>query len=65
MNAILSNAPLRNWLLSGLLIGAVHCVWAAFDDSRWAVLTVFVVSQPDSGLVLAKSFYRIPAPLSF
>jgi uncharacterized membrane protein YccC len=33
--------------------------WAALDDPRWAFLTVFVVSQPDSGLVLAKSFYRI------
>jgi uncharacterized membrane protein YccC len=33
--------------------------WAALDDPRWAVLTVFVVSQPDSGLVLAKSFYRM------
>src|SRR6267142_5985769 len=29
------------------------------DDPRWAFLTVFVVSQPDSGLVLAKGFYRI------
>jgi uncharacterized membrane protein YccC len=33
--------------------------WAALDDPRWAFLTVFVVSQPDSGLVLAKSFYRM------
>jgi len=33
--------------------------WAALDDPRWAVLTVFVVSQPDSGLVVAKSFYRM------
>jgi len=33
--------------------------WAGLDDPRWAFLTVFVVSQPDSGLVLAKSFYRI------
>src|SRR5262249_30327478 len=33
--------------------------WAALDEPRWAFLTVFVVSQPDSGLVLAKSFYRI------
>jgi uncharacterized membrane protein YccC len=33
--------------------------WAALDDPRWAFLTVFIVSQPDSGLVLAKSFYRI------
>jgi uncharacterized membrane protein YccC len=33
--------------------------WAGLDDPRWSFLTVFVVSQPDSGLVLAKSFYRI------
>src|SRR5258707_11951681 len=32
---------------------------AGLDDPRWAFLTVFVVSQPDSGLVLAKGFYRI------
>jgi uncharacterized membrane protein YccC len=33
--------------------------WAGLDEPRWAFLTVFIVSQPDSGLVLAKSFYRI------
>jgi uncharacterized membrane protein YccC len=33
--------------------------WAGLDDPRWSFLTVFVVSQPDSGLVVAKSFYRI------
>ena len=33
--------------------------WAALDDPRWAVLTVFVVSQPDSGLVVAKSVHRM------
>jgi uncharacterized membrane protein YccC len=33
--------------------------WLGLDDPRWAFLTVFVVSQPDSGLVLTKSFYRI------
>src|SRR5229473_5195108 len=32
---------------------------AGLDDPRWAFLTVYIVSQPDSGLVLAKSFYRI------
>jgi uncharacterized membrane protein YccC len=29
------------------------------DQPQWALLTVFVVAQPQSGLVLAKSFYRI------
>ncbi|MEH2579623.1 putative membrane protein YccC [Nitrobacteraceae bacterium AZCC 2161] len=39
---------------------ALHIAcWAGLDDPRWAFLTVFVVSQPDSGLVLAKGFYRI------
>ena len=33
--------------------------WAGLDDPRWAFLTVYIVSQPDSGLVLAKGFYRI------
>src|SRR6516165_6882175 len=29
------------------------------DEPQWALLTVFIVAQPQSGLVLAKSFYRI------
>jgi uncharacterized membrane protein YccC len=29
------------------------------DQPKWALLTVFIVAQPESGLVLAKSFYRI------
>src|SRR5262249_59346853 len=29
------------------------------DQPNWALLTVFIVAQPDSGLVLAKGFYRI------
>lgn len=29
------------------------------DQPKWCVLTVFIVAQPQSGLVLAKSFYRI------
>jgi uncharacterized membrane protein YccC len=33
--------------------------WAGLVEPHWSFLTVFVVSQPDSGLVLAKSFYRI------
>src|SRR4051794_15664069 len=33
--------------------------WAGLDAPHWSLVTVFVVSQPDSGLVLAKSFYRI------
>ena len=33
--------------------------WAGLDDPTWSFLTVYIVSQPDSGLVLAKGFYRI------
>src|SRR5262245_2198831 len=29
------------------------------DQPQWALLTVFIIAQPQSGLVLAKSFYRI------
>ncbi len=29
------------------------------DQPQWALLIVFIVAQPQSGLVLAKSFYRI------
>lgn len=41
------------------LLALLIAFWAGLDDPRWAFLTVFVVSQPDRGLVLAKSFYRI------
>jgi uncharacterized membrane protein YccC len=33
--------------------------WLALDEPYWALLAVFIVAQPDSGLVLAKGFYRI------
>src|SRR5262249_4272294 len=29
------------------------------DQPQWTLLTVFIVAQPQSGLVLAKSFHRI------
>jgi uncharacterized membrane protein YccC len=41
------------------LLALCIAFWAGLDDPRWAFLTVFIVSQPDSGLVLAKGFYRI------
>src|SRR5712671_3109226 len=41
------------------LLALYIAFWVGLDDPRWSFLTVFVVSQPDSGLVLAKSFYRI------
>jgi uncharacterized membrane protein YccC len=72
MKAALATVQLRNWLLKKpewldhqtavALIFAVKTFAASLaglDDPRWSFLTVFVVSQPDSALVLAKSFYRI------
>src|SRR6476469_9197478 len=41
------------------LLALYIAFWAGLDDPRWSFLTVFIVSQPDSGLVLAKGFYRI------
>lgn len=41
------------------LLALYIAFWAGLDEPHWSFLTVFVVSQPDSGLVLAKSFYRI------
>src|ERR1700755_3336489 len=46
------------------LLALYIAFWAGLDDPRWAFLTVYVVSQPDSGLVLAKSFYRILGTLA-
>ncbi|MBV8191443.1 MAG: FUSC family protein [Alphaproteobacteria bacterium] len=46
---------------------ALLALWVAFrfdlDDPKWAVLTVFIVARPQSGHVLAKSFYRIVGTL--
>ena len=41
------------------LLALLIAFWLGLDDPRWSLLTVYVVSQPDSGLVIAKSFYRI------
>src|SRR5436305_14325911 len=43
--------------LAGLL-ALYLAFWLGLDEPRWALLTVYIVSQPESGLVLAKSFYR-------
>ncbi|MBV8192247.1 MAG: FUSC family protein [Alphaproteobacteria bacterium] len=44
-------------------VAALLALWVAFrfnlDDPKWALLTVFIVARPESGQVLAKSFYRI------
>src|SRR5712692_11946093 len=44
--------------VSGLLALLVAFTFN-LDQPKWALLTVFIVAQPQSGLVLAKSFYRI------
>ncbi len=44
--------------LAGLLALFI-AFWLGLDEPRWALLTVFIVAQPDSGQVLAKGFYRI------
>ena len=41
------------------LIALYIAFWLELDEPRWALFTVFVVAQPDSGQVLAKGFYRI------
>src|SRR5215471_2096350 len=33
------------------------------DQPQWSLLTVFIIAQPQSGLVLAKSFYRVVGTL--
>jgi uncharacterized membrane protein YccC len=43
---------------SGLIVLLVAFTFN-LDQPQWALLTVFIVAQPQSGLVLAKSFYRI------
>ena len=40
------------------LLALYVAFWLGLDEPRWALLTVYIVSQPESGLVLAKSFYR-------
>ena len=41
------------------LLALYIAFWLGLDDPRWSFLTVFVVSQSDSGFVLTKSFYRV------
>jgi hypothetical protein len=45
-------------MASALISLLVACTFN-FDQPQWALLIVFIVAQPQSGLVLAKSFYRI------
>src|SRR5208337_4750041 len=45
--------------LAAALIALFISFWLALDEPYWSLLTVFIVAQPDSGLVLAKGFYRL------
>lgn len=40
------------------LLALYVAFWLGLDEPRWALLTVYIVSQPESGLVLAKGFHR-------
>ena len=59
--------PKPNWVpwifaaktTASALIALLVAFTFNLDQPYWALLTVFIVSQPQSGLVLAKSFYRI------
>jgi uncharacterized membrane protein YccC len=33
------------------MLGLYIAFWLGLDDPRWSFLTVFIVAQPDSGLV--------------
>ena len=41
------------------LLALYLAFWLGLDQPKWALMTVFIVSQPDSGLVLAKGFFRL------
>ena len=41
------------------LLGLLIAFTFNLDQPKWVLLTVFIVAQPQSGLVLAKSFYRV------
>ena len=58
------DSPLMPWIFAAkTTASALLALLIAFtfnlDQPKWCALTVFIVAQPQSGLVLAKSFYRI------
>jgi len=59
----------RTWIFVGQTsLAALLALWVAFrlglGSPRTAMLTVFIVAQPQTGLVLAKSFFRIAGTLA-
>jgi hypothetical protein len=55
---ILSSVIFSGKTFAAALLALFISFWLALDEPYWALLTVLVVAQPDSGLVLAKGFYR-------
>ncbi len=58
----------RAWIfVAKTVVAAMLALWLAFriglGSPRTAMLTVFIVAQPQTGLVLAKGFYRIAGTL--
>ncbi|WP_022976663.1 FUSC family protein [Nevskia ramosa] len=58
----------RAWIfVAKTIVAAMLALWIAFriglDSPRTAMLTVFIVAQPQTGLVLAKGFYRAAGTL--
>lgn len=59
----------RAWIfVFKTLVAALLALWIAFrlgfDSPRSSMLTVFIVAQPQTGLVLAKSFWRTVGTLA-
>jgi uncharacterized membrane protein YccC len=57
--SILSAVIFSGKTFAAALLALFISFWLALDEPYWALLTVFVVAQPDSGQVLAKGFYRL------
>ena len=59
----------RAWIfVFKTFVAAMLALWIAFrlgfDSPRSSMLTVFIVAQPQTGLVLAKSFWRVVGTLA-
>ena len=56
------DAPILMYMAK-VVIAALLALWMAMtlnmSDPRTAIFTVFIVMQPQSGLVFAKSYYRV------
>ena len=60
--------PRADWIfaLRTTLVGIVALLVAYFlglEQPQWAMMTVFIVSQPVAGMVLAKGFFRLAGTL--